>query len=58
MSKKYLTEEEIENEFYANSESEEEFDIGEPDEALEDFEIEPQEQGEIGNLFKIFTVIF
>jgi len=49
MSKKSLTEAEIENElneFYANSESEDEFDIGETDEALEDFEIEPQEQGE------------
>lgn len=61
MSKKSLTEAEIENELnelYANSESEDEFDIGETDEALEDFEIEPQEQGEIGNLYKIFTVIF
>lgn len=61
MSKKYLTEDEIENElneFYANCESKIEFDIGETDETLEDFEIEPQDQGEIGNLFKIFTVIF
>lgn len=49
---KPLTEAEIENElneFYANSESEDELDVGETDEALEDFEIEPEEQGMIGN---------
>jgi len=54
MSKKSLTDAEIENElneFYANSESEDEFSIGETDEALEDFEIEAQEQGKIRNLY-------
>lgn len=58
MSKRSLTEVEIENVFYANSESEDEFDFGETDVALEVFEIEPQKQGKIGNLFRTFTVIF
>lgn len=51
MNKKSLTEDEIENElneFYANSESEDELDCGETDQALEDFEIKPQNQGKIG----------
>lgn len=55
MPKKSLTDAEIENElneFYANSESEDEFSIEETDEALEDFEIEPQEQCKIRNLFQ------
>lgn len=49
---KSLSEAEIEkelDEFYANSESEDELDLGETDEAVEDFEIEPEEQGKILN---------